>query len=255
VLQVARGQYAPDSYHDFIGFEVAKPLLERAFRDTYSLPLESAFNDLDKVIGSYRYTVRSVIPKATKVAWALKEEEIKQDLPGITREKFLFNLSRASYHKKWGKNYRKPSPGERFLAFLITLIPKIGPLKALSFHMPTPQVETMFMASFNAALEGYLHLLDQQRTGQLDLANRNFDTGRPTLPGTYFLADQTYARLLDYLTKDHFKLISTELRADILAYYSDASAPVVTKKKAKDWERVTKELEELKSTPSRVPAN
>jgi Zinc dependent phospholipase C len=252
VLQVARGRYAPDSYHDFIGFEVAKPLLERAFQDTYSLPLQSVFNDLDKAIGSYRYTVHSVIPKATKVAWALKEDEIKQDLPGMTREKFLFNLSRASYHKKWGKNYRKPGLGERFLAFLIRLTPKIGPLKALTFRVPTPQVERMFMASFNTALEDYQHLLDEQRTGHLDLPNRNFDTGSLTLPGTYFMADQTYARLLDCLTKDQFKLISAELRADILAYYSDSSAPIVTKKKAKDWARVTKELEELKSAPSRL---
>ena len=31
VIEVARGQYANDAYHDFIGFKVAKPLLERAF--------------------------------------------------------------------------------------------------------------------------------------------------------------------------------------------------------------------------------
>jgi hypothetical protein len=31
VLQVAKGHYAPDAYHDYIGFEVAQPLLERAF--------------------------------------------------------------------------------------------------------------------------------------------------------------------------------------------------------------------------------
>jgi hypothetical protein len=35
VLQVARGNYAPKSYHDFIGFQVSKPVLERAFADTY----------------------------------------------------------------------------------------------------------------------------------------------------------------------------------------------------------------------------
>ncbi len=170
----------------------------------------------------------------------------------MMREKFLFNLSRVSYHKNWGKNYRKPGLGERFLAFLITLTPKIGPLKALTFRVPAPQVERMFEASFNAALEDYQHLLDGQRTGHLDLPNRNFDTGSLTLPGTYFMADQTYARLLDCLTKDQFKLISAELRADILAYYSDSGAPVVTKKKAKDWAQVTKELEELKSAPSQL---
>ncbi len=43
VLQVARGNYAPQSYHDFIGFQVAKALLERAFHDTYSLELKDVF--------------------------------------------------------------------------------------------------------------------------------------------------------------------------------------------------------------------
>ncbi|PYU26837.1 MAG: hypothetical protein DMG30_00790 [Acidobacteria bacterium] len=67
VLEVAKGRYEPDAYHDFIGFEVAKPLLERAFLDTYSIPLKSVFPDLDRAIGSYRYTVHSTIPKAVPV--------------------------------------------------------------------------------------------------------------------------------------------------------------------------------------------
>ena len=37
VLEVAKQRYAPDSYHDFIGFEVDAPLLEQAFRETYGL--------------------------------------------------------------------------------------------------------------------------------------------------------------------------------------------------------------------------
>ena len=40
VLQVARGNYAPKAYHDFIGFKVSKELLERAFHDTYGLELK-----------------------------------------------------------------------------------------------------------------------------------------------------------------------------------------------------------------------
>ena len=256
VLQVAKGRYAPDSYHDFIGFEVAKPLLERAFKDTYSIPLQSVFDDLDKAIGSYRYAVHSAIPKATKIAWTLKEDDIKRDLPGMTRKEFLYNLSRASYEKEWGKQYRKPGWGAKFLAFLIMLIPKIGPLQALTFRTPTPQTENMFMASFNTTLEDYKHLLDEQRSGNLKLPNNNFDTGSMTPPGTYFMADQTYARLLDGLTKEQFKLISPELRADILAYYQDAKAPIATKKNAKEWARVTKELGELKATaPSRPLAS
>jgi len=89
VLEVAKGHYAPDSYHDFIGFEVAKPLLERAFEETYSIPLQSVFGDLDKSLGSYRYDVRSLIPKATKVAWALKKDDIRRDAPTMTERRFL----------------------------------------------------------------------------------------------------------------------------------------------------------------------
>ena len=37
VSQVARGNYAPQAYHDFIGFQVEKGVLERAFLDTYSI--------------------------------------------------------------------------------------------------------------------------------------------------------------------------------------------------------------------------
>lgn len=39
VDQVARGHYAPKAYHDFIGFEVSKPVLERAFARTYSVDM------------------------------------------------------------------------------------------------------------------------------------------------------------------------------------------------------------------------
>jgi len=31
-LQVAKNRYAPEQYHDFIGFQVSEPLIERAFR-------------------------------------------------------------------------------------------------------------------------------------------------------------------------------------------------------------------------------
>lgn len=247
VLEVAKEQYAPDAYHDFIGFEVAKPLLERAFQGTYNIPLNSVFGDLDRAIGSYRYTVHTTIPRAVKVAWVLKKDEIKRGTPGITRKKFLYNMSKASYRKQWGKNYEKPGRGTRIVAHIIAIVPKVGPLKALALRMPTPQTEAMFRDSFNRALDQYQHLLDDERAGHLNLMNRNFDTGAPTKPGAYFMADQAYARLIDDLAKDHFKVISPEVKSDILAYYKDSSAPIITKKDAKAWARLNQELDELKS--------
>jgi hypothetical protein len=247
VLEVAKGQYASDAYRDFIGFEVAKPLMERAFQDTYSIPLTSVFGDLDRAIGSYRYTVHSTIPKAVRVAWVLKEDEIKKGQPGITRKKFLYNMSRASYRKRWGKNYQEPGEGTKIAAFLVKLVPKIGPLKALSLRMPTPQAEAMFRDSFNKSLDQYQHLLDDERSGHLKLLDRNFDTGAPTKPGTYFMADRAYARLVDDLAKDHFQVISPGVKSNILAYYQDSSAPIVTKKDAKAWNRLSAELNELRT--------
>ncbi|MGB4784692.1 MAG: zinc dependent phospholipase C family protein, partial [Candidatus Acidiferrum sp.] len=41
VLEIARERYAPDSYHDFIGFEVSRALLEQAFQETYGLELQA----------------------------------------------------------------------------------------------------------------------------------------------------------------------------------------------------------------------
>src|SRR5579864_1814376 len=194
VLEVAKERYAPDSYHDFIGFEVSANLLERAFQETYSMTLGSLFGDLDAAIGSYRYSVHTVIPKATKVAWVLKKKDIQRDLPGTTQRKFLYNLSKASYEKEWGTKYQRPGFGTNFLAFIIQLIPKIGPLKVLSFRTPTPETEKMFMASFNVALGEYRHLLADVGAGHLDLPNLNFDTGSMLHLGSYFMQDEAYAR-------------------------------------------------------------
>ena len=124
VLEVAHGRYAPDSYHDFIGFGVSVPLLEQAFQETYGLDLKEVLSNEDKVIGSYRHDVSQLLPKATRVAWSLKKNDIMKDQPGMTKKKFLYNLSRASYQKNWGHEYERPTFGERFLAFLVRILPK-----------------------------------------------------------------------------------------------------------------------------------
>ncbi len=252
VLEVAKERYAPDSYHDFVGFEVSKTLLERAFQEIYAMPLPSLFGDLDSAIGSYRYCVRTLIPMATKVAWVLKKEDLKKDLPGITRRRFLYNLSRASYEKEWGRLYRRPGFGTAFLAFIIRILPKIGPLKTLSFQAPTPETEKMFMASFNVALDDYRHLLIEVGAGHLALPNRNFDTGSMIQPGTYFMQDDAYARLLGVLEREQFQQIPPELRSDILVYFRALRLPGHFKrdkmeKTRVDWARVPKQVEELQA--------
>ena len=248
VLEVARGRYAPDSYHDFIGFGVSAPLLEQAFQETYGLDLKMVLSNEGKVIGSYRHDVSQLLPKATKVAWSLKKADIMKDQPGMTKRKFLFNLSRASYQKSWGKDYQPPSFGEKFLAFLVRVLPKFGPLKVLQLKTPTPETERMFEASFNATLDHYRQMLSQVGTARLRLPNDNFDTGQVTGPGKYRLNDETHAKLLEALAKQDFRGASPEVRAELLEFFGHPDAPYATKRKPKDWAKVQGELEQLKNT-------
>jgi hypothetical protein len=248
VLEIARERFAPESYHDFIGFEVSRSVFEQAFRETYGLELKDVLVSEEKVLNSYRRDVSKLIPKATRIAWHLKKDEIKDDIPDATKKKFLFNLSRANYEREWGMDYRKPSPGDRFLAFLYKLVPKFGPLKILQFRTPTPQTEQMFESSFNATLDHYRELLTDLREGRLNLPNHNFDVGENTGPGKYRLNDEAHAELLDKLADTKFANATSELKAELLHFFAEPDAPYATKHNAKAWTKVQTQLQQLKSS-------
>jgi hypothetical protein len=253
VFQAARGRYAPDGYKAFIGFEVSKPALERAFEDTYGVKIEQVFANFDMAIGSYRRTVSSLLPAMTRIAWQIKKTEIEKDAPGITRQKFLYNISRSNYEKNWGATYLRPTVGSRILAFLFRIVPRVGPFKALAFKKLTPATETIFMASFNAAIDRYRQLLSELKADRLKLPNANLDTGGPTEAGQYKLADAAYAKLLDKLA-DHYQEMTPELRDDILAFYQNLDKPISTKTSAPEWAKLLKELDELKAVDLHVVA-
>jgi hypothetical protein len=249
VLEVAKGRYAPDAYHDFIGFDVAGPLLERAFFETYGLQLTDVLKDEPRVINSYRRDVSSLIPKATRIAWKLKQDDIQKDLPGTTRQKFLYNISRSSYEKQWGKDYSKPSFGETLLAFLIRILPKIGPLRVLAFRTPTPQTEKLFEESFNVTLDRYRALLARLRKGEAELPNDNFDVGETTARGQYHLADAACAELLDRIAQNNFASASPELRVDLLRFYASPEVPSAAKVSEKARARLKADLQKLENAP------
>lgn len=247
VLQVARGNYAPQSYHDFIGFDVPVGVLERGFRDTYSIAMSDLFGDLDLAMATYRKAVSSVIPGMTRVAWTLKKEELAQSRPGVTRRAFVYNLSRASYRKQWKDKYLAPGAGTRILAFLIRILPKIGPLKALEFRPPTAQMESLFQLSFDRTMTEYRRLLADVEAGKLALPNYDFDTGRPTKPGEYRLADRAYADLARRLADRDPRDVDDRLKTDVLAFFADPSVAIASKQSAKDRANTLAAIEKLKS--------
>ena len=225
VVQAAAGAYAPDAYHRYIGFEVSKPLLERAFRDVYGLELEDVFAfDEDLAIGTYRHAISGVIPEITRAAWRDKREEIERVMPDAAQERFVFALSREQYERDFGADYRRPGFFARVVAFVFRLVPKIGPLRPLTFEAPTPEAERLFLESLRHTRARFQVSLRALRDGRLDLANSDFDTGRPSARGEYELADKTYAELVKRFSRRKFAGMPPALQRNIAAYYGTAKA-------------------------------
>ena len=246
VTQVAKNRYTSDRYHDFIGFEIAKPVMERAFLDTYNIPLSEVIPNEDLAIGTFRRSISRVLPEMTRVALLARKQELVKETPNFNARKFRYYLSRANYQKEWGKGYRRPGFGTKILAFFLRFVPKVGPFKALDFKIPTQQTEDLYIASVNRTVENYKMLLAEVEKNQLHLANMDFDTGRSTKAGEYGLTDNAYARLLDELAEKNFDSITPELRENILSFYQDPNASVATKRNPSAWSKTQEALEKLK---------
>ena len=188
-----------------------------------------------------------LIPKMTKVAWTIKKDDIAKSQPGITREKYFYNLSRAEYEKDWGPEYMRPGLGSRVLAFVIRIVPKIGPLRSLSFRTPTPETEKLFMESFNATLERYKGFLTAERTRRTNPADVNLDVGKPTIAGMYKMADDTYMKLVDKLADHDFSGMPRGLRDDILNFYKNQPVAVSPDNDKKHSAKLQRQLEMLRA--------
>jgi hypothetical protein len=195
VLLVAHDVHQIQAYHEFIGFKVAKPVLERAFLETYGLEMNDLFLGEDLAIATFRHAVGTTIPNVTKVAWDKKQEQIQQTTPGMLRDKFVLTLPPAEYHQRYGQDYRKPRGFARVLGFLYGLVPKIGPFRPLAFKVPTPEAEKLFLDSLLRSRERFKGSLETLRRGALNLPNVNLDTGQPVVPGDSRLADETLHEL------------------------------------------------------------
>jgi hypothetical protein len=251
MVQVAKNRYASQQYHDFIGFQVSKPLLERTFPIVYGVELKDVLTHEDLAIGSYRFAVSRLIPQMTQVALRTHKKDMMKETPDFAKKKFLYRLSRSDYEKEWGKDYKKDGFKTRLLSVLLRYMPKIGPFRALGFNNPTPQTEDLYFKSINTTVDQYGVYLEQVRTGSLRLANSDFDTGKETKAAEYSLTDETYAKLLAQLAERKFDLTSSDLRENILNFYSDLSLPLETKKDPARWQSVLASLDQLKLVTSK----
>jgi hypothetical protein len=251
VMQVGSGSYTAQAYRDFIGFEVAKPLLERAFRETYGLDLGNLFVNEDLAIGTYRRAVSTIIPEMTHLAWEDKQDEIRKRTPDIDVTRFTFSFTRADYEKAYGTSYRKAGFLSRMFFTLLKLLPKIGPFRPLAFKPLTPDAARLMESSFAAARDRYRALLDaiDRRSGtastQQEVTNTDFDTGKPPARAYNALLEETYAQLLDRLAKKRFEGAPSSLRNDLLRHYATpiAGRAALTRKQHKQDEKARRQLQ------------
>jgi hypothetical protein len=247
-LQVAKNRYASQQYHDFVGFKVSEPLLERVFPVIYGLELKDVLKNEGLAVGSYRFFISSLIPQMTRVALETHKKDLIRETPDFARQKFLYRLSRSDYEREWGKTYTKSGIGTRVLATILRCIPKVGPLKGMGFNNPTPHTEDLYIKSINVATNHYRTFLEEARANKLVLPNCDLDSGELTKAEEYSLADESYASLLAKLAIGKFNQTSPQLRDNILDYYSGTTLPIKTKREASHSQEVLMNLNQLKSS-------
>jgi len=246
VFQAAKAATPPRHTNNSSGFKWQNPCSIGAFQDTYGMTLGKVFLDVDLAVGSYRRAVGTILPAMTRVAWQIKKQEIRKDAPSATRKTFLFNLSRSSYEKQWGATYKNRVSGRKCWQLYSASCRRWARGGRCRFKRLTPEIEQMYMASFNATIARYRELLLEQTAGRLKLPNNNLDVGNVTPAGKYTLMDAAYSELLHKL-QGHYTEISPELRSDILAFYSGPGLANSTKTNAGDSARVVKDLDQLRA--------
>ncbi|HXI00717.1 MAG TPA: zinc dependent phospholipase C family protein [Sphingobacteriaceae bacterium] len=245
VLQTARGNYASKAYHDFIGFNIARPVVEKAFFKTYGIDVNDVFGSMSVAISTFRWTIKSFLPTIVRTAWATKKSELRKTNPGVTAQSFKYRMNNKAYYSEFGRDHQKAGFIPTILGWLVPVLPKIGPLAKLKFKAPTPETEKLFIKSFDSTLVHYDAALKQLNKSSLDLQNRTLDTGQKTEKGEYSIADNNYAEFLLKLKENKFENITPEIRDNLLSFYKSGKPPKISKKYSKKWSEVTMALNML----------
>ncbi len=226
VLQVAKGNYASKSYHDFIGFKIDTALLAQAFKETYGLSLHDVFNHhLNTSVETFRFMIANVFPLITKVAWASKNKKLFKTDSTKTSEAFRYKMHMRQYNNDFGTGYKRPGFFSTGFAVIIKVMPKIGPLRALHFKAPNAEAEKYFDKSFDTITTHYTHSIKFATAAKRGLNDIDFDTGFPTAECEYILADETYNKWLLQLNDAQFENVTPSIKNNIELFYKTLQPP------------------------------
>ncbi len=258
VDEISKRRFASSAYLSHVGLQVSRPVLARAFFETYGLTLGEVLGSNRRqrpTFKGYQFGVRRFLPRIAYAENVLHKRKMPKDVPSADLDTMEKALAQSDFENGWDAYRKHAGIGTYSLAGLIFILPKVGVLSDLAIRIPTQETEGLYVKSLNSSTATVRTVLADLQAGDLakltkDLPNRDLDTGLRTTPGTYRLTDVTYAKLLDRVTAPNAGKIPTGLRDDIQAYYADAKAPIATKKNAGQWDKVQAELGLLLSVPT-----
>jgi hypothetical protein len=245
INQLSKRRFAPSEYMKFVGLEVPRDLLRKAFFETYGLNLPDIIGTKETSIRVYRYAVRRFLPNIARAETILHKKNFPADTPSPDLDDLRKDLIQASTDNNWEAYRRTPGFTSHLYAGFIYILPKVGTLKMLAIKGPTEQTEDLYIKSVNRSIKSMRFVLTHFDTIERYLPNRDLDTGLVVKPGGYLLTDKTCATLLAMITKSPDKVVPNQLKHDLLGYYADPQAPIVTKKDPKKWAQVQENLKTL----------
>jgi len=247
INQLSKRRFAPSAYLKYVGLEVPRPLLRKAFFETYGLNLPDIIGTKETSIRIYRSGVRSFIPNIARAETILHKKNFPADAPTSDFDDLAKELRQASDDNNWEAYRKNPGFTSHLYAGFIFILPKVGTLKMLAIKGPTEQTEALYIKSVNRSIKSMRFVLANFDRIERYLPNRDLDTGLVVKPGGYPLTDITYAKLLDMITKHPDKAIPNQLKHDLLGYYADPQAPIITKKDPAKWAQVQENLKTLET--------
>lgn len=272
--QIAKHRVAPLEYLRLIGFRVPTHQLALAFYETYGVTYDFGVGARHKFdVGEYQFATRKFIPRvAYAVVLMNRGHEVLEPDTADAKEIEKESAETAALYD-WAAYRKKAGFETHFIACVLRILPKVGPLSMVAIRGPSQAAEADYMHSLvsaTTALRNRLALFTptearQERpvnatastedplgppNTQHPLPNRDLDTGQVVKPGGYPLTDETYAALLHRLTRDPNQPIPPGIKSDVQAYYSNPDAPITTKRKPHAWAQVQTDLKTLATMPT-----
>jgi hypothetical protein len=247
VNQLSKRRFAPSAYVKYVGLEVPRDLLRKTFFETYGLNLPDIIGTKETSIRIYRYAARRFLPNIARAETILHKKNFPDDLSSQDLDDLTKDLLQASADNNWEAYRKTPGFTSHLYAGFIFILPKVGTLKMLSIKGPNQQTEDLYIKSMNRSIKSMRFVLTNFDRIERYIPNRDLDTGLVVKPGGYPLADRTYATLLAMITKSPDKVVPNQLKHDLLGYYADPQAPIITKNDQKKWAQVQANLKTLET--------